>query len=151
MRIRTVASAAVRSVNKSRDIQNCISNASTMRSVTFSIFVYITKPWKLILCDLICQITCNYNHINGGHCDSGSDGHCRWRWWQPLIVWSKKNLRPVKPIENEKEWVSILQNQSCIEWFTCQLKYLSQNINHYWPTSQAGFKKETLWERNSHW
>ena len=66
-----------------------------MRSVSFLPLVYVTKPCKLILCDLIWQITCNNNSFG------------RWPLWQhwsyallnDLIV-----LIPLKPIVDLKEW-----------------------------------------------
>ena len=68
-KVRTVASPAVRSVNKSRDTRNCVQNEPE-----YAICVIFTTPLYyealgLFLCDLIWQIHHNYNRLDDGHCD----------------------------------------------------------------------------------
>ena len=75
-------------------------------------------PEKMILCDLRWQITCNYNRIDGGHCDgtghrkmavlgmTGNHDDNLWKFRNDVIVWGTKIfLRPVKPIWNEEDWL----------------------------------------------
>ena len=66
--VRTVASQAVRSANKSRDTRNCIQNELEYAiCVLFTIRLY-NKALEIILCALIWQISHNYNRLDDDHC-----------------------------------------------------------------------------------
>ena len=54
-KVRTVVSLVVRSVNKSRDAQNCAQNEPKYAICIFTTRLYF-KALGLLLCDLICQI-----------------------------------------------------------------------------------------------
>ena len=72
MEVHTMASPTVKSVDKSHDPKIASKTSHSMRPVSFSSLVYITKPRKLIPCDLLWQITRNYNRLDGGHgCGTG--------------------------------------------------------------------------------
>ena len=67
--VRTVVRPAVRSVNESRDTRNCVQNgAEYTNCVLFTTRLYY-KALGMILCTLICEIRCNYNHLDDDHCD----------------------------------------------------------------------------------
>ena len=44
-----------------------VRSVASKQSMSCSTHVHITKSNKMILCDLIWQITCNYNRLDGGH------------------------------------------------------------------------------------
>ena len=68
-KVRTVASPAVRSVNKSRDTPNCVQYKPEYAiSAIFTTRLYY-KALGVILCDLIWQIRHNYNRLDDGHFD----------------------------------------------------------------------------------
>ena len=72
-KVRTVASPAVRSVNKSRNTRNCVQKEPEYAiCVIFTTRLY-HKSLGLILCHLIWQIGHNYTRLDDGHCDVG--GH----------------------------------------------------------------------------
>ena len=67
--VRTVASPSVRSLNKSRDTQNCGQNEPEYAiCVILTTFIYFIDL-GLILCDLVWQIRHNYKRLDDGHCD----------------------------------------------------------------------------------
>ena len=66
---RTVASPAVRSVNKSRVKRTCVQNEPEYEiCVIFNTLLYY-KAIGLILCALVWQIRHNYTRLDDGHCD----------------------------------------------------------------------------------
>ena len=67
-KVRTVASPAVRSVNKSRDTQNCVQNESECAICVLFIISLHNKALGLISCDLIRQIRHDYTRLDDGHC-----------------------------------------------------------------------------------
>ena len=68
-KVRTVASPAVRLVNKSLGTWSCAQNKPEYAiCVFFTTHLYYKAP-GLILCDLIWQICHNYNRLDDGHCD----------------------------------------------------------------------------------
>ena len=66
---RTVASPAVRSVNKSRDTRNCVQNEPECAICAIFITSLYHKALGLILSDLIWQIRHDYTRLDDGHCD----------------------------------------------------------------------------------
>ena len=97
-----------RLVNKSRDIQNASETSHIMRAVSIWTLSYISKPWKLTLCDLIWQIIFSYNRLDGSHCDetghhkmavlgvAGGHGNNPWKFHSYVIVSEPKfGLYPV--------------------------------------------------------
>ena len=68
MKVRTVASPVVRSVNKSRVTRTCVQNEPECAiCVIFNTLSYY-KAIELILCALLWQIRHNYT-LDDGHCD----------------------------------------------------------------------------------
>ena len=83
-KVRTVASPAVRSVNKSRDTRNCVQNEPEYAfCVIFTTCLYY-KTLGLILCDQIWQIIYKYNRLDDGHCDVTGHRKTSVLWWQPI-------------------------------------------------------------------
>ena len=85
-----MASPAVRSV-KIVTLHTIASEANhNVRSVSFSPLIYVTRPWKLILCNSAWQTTRGNNPRDGGHCDgtrhrkmawlAADDGDNPWRF-----------------------------------------------------------------------
>ena len=70
-KVRTVASSVVRSVNKSRDIRNCVENEPDYAAICdiFTTRLY-HEALGLIMFYLIWQIHHNYNPLDDGHCDA---------------------------------------------------------------------------------
>ena len=114
-KIRTVASPAVRSVNKSRDARNCVQNECAI-CVILIISLY-HKALGLILCDLIWQIHHDYTRLDDGHCDAtghrkmsvlGAVGTMVTANKNFVMMWLFKGpklfLSSAKPIRNEREW-----------------------------------------------
>ena len=68
-KVRTVASPAVRSVDKSRGTRNCVQNEPEYAiCVIFTTLLYY-KALGLILCDLVWQMRHNYKRLDDDHCD----------------------------------------------------------------------------------
>ena len=68
-KVQTVASPAVRSVNKSRDTRNCAQKGPEYAiCVIFTTRLYY-KALGLILCDHRWQICHHYNCLDDGHCE----------------------------------------------------------------------------------
>ena len=68
-KVRTVASPAVRSVNKSRDTRNCVQNEPEYAiCVIFTTLIYY-RALGLILYDLVWEIRHGYTRLDDGHCD----------------------------------------------------------------------------------
>ena len=85
-KVRTVASPAVRSVNKSRDARNCVLNEPEYAiCVLFTTRLYY-RTLGIILCAVIWQIRHNYNRLDDGHCDVTCHRNMSLPvpWWQPM-------------------------------------------------------------------
>ena len=67
--VRTVASSAVQSVNKSLDTRNWVQNEPEYETcVRFTTHLYY-NALGIILCALIWQIHYNYNRLDNGYCE----------------------------------------------------------------------------------
>ena len=101
-KVRTVASPAVRSVHKSRDIRNCVQNepefATCIRLTTHLYY----KALSIILYDLIWQIRHNHNRFDDDHCDVtghrkmsalGTAGAVVTTHVNSVMMWSLKGLK----------------------------------------------------------
>ena len=67
--VRTVATAAVRSVNKSRDTRNCVHNEPECAICVIFTTLFYYRVLRLILCDLVWQMRHDYTRLDDGHCD----------------------------------------------------------------------------------
>ena len=115
-KVRTAASSAVRSVNKSRDTRNCVQNEPEyVICVRFTTLLY-HKALEIIVCALIWQTRHNYNRLDDGHSDVtghrkmsalGTASAMVTTHENSTMIWSFKGpifYRFLKPIGNEKEW-----------------------------------------------
>ena len=103
-KVRTVASNPVRSVNKSRDTQNCVQNEPEYAICVTTLLYYKALVWSL--CDLIWQIRHNYNGLDIGHCDI--TGH--------PTMWVLGTAGAMVTTHNIPQWCNRLTDQNCF-WF----------------------------------
>ena len=107
-----MACPMVRPVNKSQNTKLHLKRATGVICVVFATRLYY-KSLKWILCDQIWQITCNYNSLDGSHCDGtchrmmavlGMDGDHGDNPWKFLNRLRDQNCFSSKTIGNEEEW-----------------------------------------------